>query len=124
MKIANTKEKKPNGTSRSNLPNKLTLAVGKNLQHYRKLAEMTQVDLAYEAELERTRVSKMENGLINPSMLTLATLCHCLKITLAQLFQDIKVTHPPTTQGGKPRRANQATLDKPPQKLAKRKTAS
>lgn len=124
MKIAKTKEKTPKATSRSNLPNQLTLAVGANLQHYRKQAGMTQVDLAYDVELERTRISKMENGLVNPSLLTLATICHCLKITMAQLFEGIKVTHPPTYLGGIPRRANQATLDKPPQKLAKRKTAS
>jgi transcriptional regulator with XRE-family HTH domain len=38
---------------------------------------MTQLELAMSAEVERTRISKLENGLVNPSALTLATICHC-----------------------------------------------
>ena len=120
MQVAKSKVKKAVSDSRANLPNKLTKALGENLRRYRKAAGMTQVDLAYDCELERTRVSKMENGLLNPSLLTVATLCYCLKIKLEQLFEGIDATHPPTAHGGKLRRRNQATLDKPPQKLANR----
>ena len=120
MQVVKSKDKKAVSDSRANLPNKLTKALGENLRRYRKAAGMTQVDLAYDCELERTRVSKMENGLLNPGLLTMATLCYCLKIKLEQLFEGIDATHPPTAHGGKLRRLNQATLDKPPQKLAKR----
>ena len=120
MKVAKSKIKKDVSGSRAILPNKLTEALGENLRRYRKAAGMTQVDLAYDCELERSRVSKMENGLLNPSLLTMATLCYCLDIKLRQLFEGINATHAPTAHGGKLRRANQATLDKPAQKLAKR----
>jgi len=45
-----------------------------------------------------------------------------LDITLADLFRGIRLAHPPTTEGGTLRRANQAVLDKKP--AAKRTKAS
>jgi transcriptional regulator with XRE-family HTH domain len=95
------------------LPNEVTLALGHNLKQLRKAANKTQEQLALDAEVERSRISKMEGGYINPSLLTLATICHCLGSTLPQLFAGIVATLPPVSQGGKPRRANQATLAAP-----------
>ncbi len=106
--------------STSLLPNPVTLALGQNLQRHRLAAKKTQVDLAYDAEVERSRISKMETGRINPSLLTLATLCYSLGITLPTLFEGITATMKPVAEGGDKRRANQATLDKPAQKLARR----
>ena len=102
------------------LPNPVTIALGGNLKKFRLAMKKTQVDLAYDAEVERSRISKIECGYVNPSLLTLATLCHSLGITLAILFEGITATMPPVAQGGTRRRANQATLDKPTQKLARR----
>jgi len=96
------------------LPNDITRALGENLKRYRLASGLTQEDLAYSAELERSRVSKMEGGHINPSLLTLATLCHCLGITLPALFEGVSATMAPVAQGGIKRRANQATLEPPP----------
>lgn len=107
-------------TSTSLLPNPVTLALGQNLQRHRLAAKKTQVELAYDAEVERSRISKIECGYVNPSLLTLATLCYSLGITLPELFEGIAVTMPPVAEGGVPRRTNQATLDKPAQKLARR----
>lgn len=101
----------------TSLPNAVTLAVGANLRKYRLAANKTQVDLAYDAEVERSRISKIEGGHVNPSLLTLATLCHSLGITLPVLFDGIKETLAPLSEGGARRRANQATLNKPAQKL-------
>ena len=104
------------------IPNAITLAVGENLRSFREERGMTQLELAMSAEVERTRVSKLELGLVNPSVLTLATICHVLDITLADLFGGIRLAHPPTTEGGTLRRANQAVLDKKP--AAKRTKAT
>ena len=101
------------------LPNPVTLALGMNLKKYRIAANKTQVDLAYDAEVERSRISKIECGYVNPSLLTLATLCYSLRITLPTLFEGITATMKPVAEGGDKRRANQATLDKPAQRLAR-----
>jgi transcriptional regulator with XRE-family HTH domain len=112
--------------STSLLPNPVTLALGQNLRRHREAVKKTQVDLAYDAECERSRISKIETGRVNPSLLTLATLCYSLGITLPTLFEGITATMKPVAEGGDKRRANQATLDKPAQKLARRtaKTAA
>ena len=104
------------------IPNTVTRAVGQHLRLFREQRGMTQLELAMSAEVERTRISKLELGLVNPSVLTLATICHVLDITLVDLFGGIRLAHPPTTEGGTLRRANQAVLDKKP--AAKRAKAS
>ena len=96
------------------LPNAVTKALGIKLRKYRLVAQLTQEQLAHEAEIERTRVGKMESGRLNPSLLTLATLCHCLNITLSELFDGVTETMPPASQGGALRRRNQAHAEKSP----------
>ena len=96
------------------LPNAVTKALGVKLRNYRELAQKSQEQLAHDAEVERSRISKLENGHINPSLLTLATLCHCLSITLEQLFEGVTATLPPASQGGALRRRNQAHAEKSP----------
>jgi transcriptional regulator with XRE-family HTH domain len=94
------------------IPNAITLAIGAELRARREALDLTQLNVALSAEVERTRISKLELGLVNPSVLSLASICHVLGITLADLFANINLSHPPTTQGGELRRANQAVLDK------------
>ena len=96
----------------SPLPNPVTIALGLSLKRHRELLNKTQVELAYDAEVERSRISKIECGYVNPSLLTLATLCYCLGITLPALFDGITATMPPVSEGGTPRRINQAVLEK------------
>ena len=126
MKTTTLKTTRYAEPSTSLLPNPVTKALGENLQRHRLAAKKTQVDLAYDAEVERSRISKIECGYVNPSLLTLATLCYSLGITLPTLFEGITATMKPVAEGGDKRRTNQATLDKPAQKLARRvaKTAA
>ena len=112
--------KNASGSAPRALPNAVTLALGKNLRRLREEAGLTQLQLAFDAEVERSRISKIERGHVNPSLLTLATLCHCLKITLPVLFEGMKETLPPSWMGGTLRRANQAVLGEPPSKARRR----
>ena len=121
MKTAPKKKARVVENLANSLPNPVTIALGLNLKRYRQAIRKTQVDLAYDAEVERSRISKIEGGHVNPSLLTLATLCYSLGITLPRLFEGITATMPPVAEGGSRRRANQATLDKPAQKQANRK---
>jgi len=102
---------------RGSLPNAITLSLGANIRRFREEVGMTQVELAFDAEVERSRISKIERGHINPSLLTLATLCYCLKITLPTLFDGVIDTLPPSWKGGALRRANQAVLGLPSKKI-------
>lgn len=94
--------------------NVVCTSVGKSLKELRIAIGMSQADLAFHAEVDRTFVSQIERGMGNPSILTLANLCHGLGITLADLFESVRVALPP--QGQVTRRANSA---KPPPKVPK-----
>lgn len=112
MKAKESVPSKSNALQMVKLPNAVTQALGAKLRSYRELAQKSQEQLAHDAEVERSRISKLENGHINPSLLTLATLCHCLDITLAELFEGVTATLPPASQGGALRRRNQAHAEK------------
>ncbi|MET3916883.1 transcriptional regulator with XRE-family HTH domain [Variovorax sp. OAS795] len=113
MKTASRKATPSPEPAIGTLPNAVTLALGKNLKKLRLAAGKTQVALAFDAEVERSRISKLEGGYINPSLMTLATLCHSLGTTLPVLFEGIVATNAPTSEGGLLRRKNQAILNKP-----------
>ena len=122
--MKSTAPKKPASVARSAsspLPNPVTIALGLNLKRHRELRNRTQVELAYDAEVERSRISKIECGYVNPSLLTLATLCYSLGITLPVLFEGITATMPPVSEGGTPRRTNQAVLEKQPDPKIKKR---
>jgi transcriptional regulator with XRE-family HTH domain len=108
LKQAATSERA--GSENSALPNELTIALGKSIAKLREKKGFTQDELAAKAEIERSRVNKIENGRVNCSVLTLATLAYCLEVRMSDLFKGIKHTHPPTSEGGVPRRTNQASL--------------
>jgi transcriptional regulator with XRE-family HTH domain len=113
MKNARRRATAPPAPPAGTLPNEVTLALGANLKKLRLAAGKTQVALAYDAEVERSRISKLEGGHINPSVMTLATLCYSLGTTLPVLFEGIVATNAPTSEGGSLRRKNQAVLNKP-----------
>ena len=121
MTAGNKQLKTRSKAPQSVLPNAVTLALGERLRFFREESGMTQVELAFDAEVERSRISKIERGHVNPSLLTLATLCYCLKITLPKLFDGVDETLAPTWDGGKPRRSNQAVLGVPAERATRRR---
>ncbi|MEO7495877.1 MAG: helix-turn-helix transcriptional regulator [Massilia sp.] len=88
-----------------NKRNKVCTALGKSLKAHRIAANKSQETLAFDAEVDRTYVSQIERGVANPSVLTLANLCYGLGITLAELFEAVKISMAPDNS---PRRANRA----------------
>jgi transcriptional regulator with XRE-family HTH domain len=93
--------------------NKVCTAIGKSLKALRIAADKSQETLAFDAEVDRTYISQIERGVANPSVLTLANLCYALGVTLADLFEPVKVALPP---GGEMRRANRASPQQKPKK--------
>jgi transcriptional regulator with XRE-family HTH domain len=122
-KAAATQAAKPHRRKTRSIPNAITLAIGGALRDQREARGLTQLSLAMSAEVERTRISKLELGLVNPSVLSLASICHVLGITLADLFANIRLSHAPTSEGGELRRANQAVLEKPAKPAPKSKAS-
>lgn len=104
--------------------NALTRALGENLKRIRQEKGLTQQNLAFAAEMDRTFVSLCERGGTNPSLFSLGTLCWCLNVTLADLFAGIEYTLPPSgAPGGRKRRSNQASHESRPPSTATLKRA-
>lgn len=87
--------------------NKASVELGKSLKIHRHAKNKSQEQLGFEAAVDRTYVSQIERGTANPSVLTLANLCHALGITLADLFASVMVAVEPDENI---RRKNQAKL--------------
>ncbi|AJE44852.1 helix-turn-helix domain-containing protein [Celeribacter indicus] len=64
----------------------LEVAIGRQVRDLRKRQRMTGADLAGRAGLSVGMLSKIENGVISPSLNTIQTLAHALRVPLVQLF--------------------------------------
>lgn len=94
-------------STRSSIPpSPICTALGKRVKQCRHAIEKSQETLAFDAHVDRTYISAIERGVANPSIETLANVCHALGVTLAELFQPLEnVSLAPTGT----RRANAAT---------------
>jgi transcriptional regulator with XRE-family HTH domain len=63
--------------------------VGKKIKEVRELASMSQKDLAYSADLDRSYIASVENGQRNISIVNLEKIANALGITLSELFNGI-----------------------------------
>lgn len=64
----------------------LEVAIGRQVRALRKLQRMTGAELAGQAGLSVGMLSKIENGVISPSLSTIQTLANALRVPLVQLF--------------------------------------
>jgi transcriptional regulator with XRE-family HTH domain len=92
--------------------NLVSTALGKRVKACRIAGEKSQEVLAHEAHVDRTFISAIERGVANPSIETLANICFCLGITLADLFAPLNISLAPTGE----RRTNAADPEKTPRK--------
>lgn len=76
--------------------NEVSLALGKSVKALRIARDLSQEQLAGEAEIDRTLLSRIERGVANPSLLTLSVICHCLGTSLAVLMAPVEVNAKPS----------------------------
>jgi len=81
-------------TSKPNRNPVLTV-LGKRVRECRLAAGLSQERLAHEALIDRTYVSAVERGKANPSVLTVANICHALGIHLSELFRPLDISEKP-----------------------------
>lgn len=63
--------------------------LGKELRQSREMAEMTQEQLAFAAEIDRTYLSQLENDKKSPTLNVLFRLCDALKVPAAELVARV-----------------------------------
>jgi len=63
--------------------------VGSRIRETREKIQMSQKDLAYSADLDRSYVASVENGQRNISIVNLEKISNALGLTLSDLFKEI-----------------------------------
>ena len=66
--------------------NTLQITVGKQIQKLRELKGISQQDLAAKCNFEKSNMSRLEAGRVNPTLSTLEKVAKALDVTLAELF--------------------------------------
>ena len=61
--------------------------IGRQIRHHRRQLDMTVTELAAQADLSSGMLSKIENGLVSPSLGTLQRLVGALNVPFTALFQ-------------------------------------
>lgn len=63
--------------------------IGKRIKELREVAKMSQKDLAYTADLDRSYIASVENGQRNISIVNIERIAHALEVSLKELFNSI-----------------------------------
>lgn len=66
----------------------IKLKIGQRIKELREKAEMSQKDLAYTADLDRSYIASIENGQRNVSIINIAKIANALNVTLKEFFKD------------------------------------
>lgn len=68
------------------LENSIQIKIGKQIQKIRELKDISQQDLAAKCNFEKSNLSRLEAGRVNPTLSTLEKVAKALDVTLAELF--------------------------------------
>ena len=63
--------------------------VGKRIREIREQINMSQKDLAYSSDLDRSYIASVESGQRNISIVNLEKIANSLGVTLSELFKGI-----------------------------------
>ena len=66
----------------------IKLKIGQRIKELREKAEMSQKDLAYTADLDRSYIASIENGQRNVSIVNIEKIANALNVTLKEFFND------------------------------------
>jgi transcriptional regulator with XRE-family HTH domain len=66
--------------------NNISINFGKRLKTVRKQKQLSQEQVAFEADIEISQISRIERGIINTSIVQVYNICKVLGVTLSDLF--------------------------------------
>jgi transcriptional regulator with XRE-family HTH domain len=75
------------------------LKIGQRIKELRELINMSQKDLAYAADLDRSYIASIENGQRNVSIVNIEKIATALNVTIKEFFNDAEFNK--YTKGGK-----------------------
>lgn len=66
----------------------IKLKIGQRIKELREKAEMSQKDLAYSADLDRSYIASIENGQRNVSIVNIEKIAVALGVSLKEMFNN------------------------------------
>lgn len=66
----------------------IKLKIGQRIKELREIANMSQKDLSYAADLDRSYIASVENGQRNVSIVNIEKIANALGVNLKQFFSD------------------------------------
>lgn len=60
--------------------------IGKRIKELREMKGMSQKDLSFEADLDRSYIASIENGARNVSIVNIEKIAKALKVSVAEFF--------------------------------------
>jgi transcriptional regulator with XRE-family HTH domain len=64
------------------------IALGESIRHARNVRDISQEELAYRSEIDRSYLSNIERGTQNPGIMLVLRIARALDMTAAELFSD------------------------------------
>lgn len=77
----------------------IKLKIGQRIKELREKSSMSQKDLAYAADLDRSYIASIENGQRNVSIVNIEKIATALNITIKEFFNDAEFNK--YSRGGK-----------------------
>ena len=68
------------------------LKIGLRIKALREIAKMSQKDLSYASDLDRSYIASIENGKRNVSIVNIEKIATALNVTLKDFFDDAEFT--------------------------------
>ena len=65
---------------------------GEHIKNIREQKGITAMELAQRIDIERSQISRIENGKANPSVISLLVICKALDISFQELFDGFTYT--------------------------------
>lgn len=70
------------------------LKIGQQIKELREVSNMSQKDLSYAADLDRSYIASVENGKRNISIVNIEKIASALGLTLKEFFNNDKFDNP------------------------------
>ena len=76
---------------------KIKSKIGNRIKELREVKEMSQKDLAYTSDLDRSYITSVENGQRNISIVNIEKIAVALEVTLKEFFENDKFDNDSTS---------------------------
>ena len=87
-------EKSERTVTKSNQDLEFLVQIGLRIQQIRRSKGITQMELSYRCEMERSNMRRIEAGGTNPTILTLRKIASALGVEIDEFLKEVQAIHP------------------------------